>query len=73
FNLYPNPTNTGYVTIASAKNSAIAVEVYNILGKQVLNSTLTNNNLNVSALAAGMYILKISQDGASTTKKLVIK
>ncbi|RSK41845.1 lamin tail domain-containing protein [Mangrovimonas spongiae] len=73
FSVYPNPTNMGYVNITSAKNSTISVAVYDILGKQVINKTLTENTLNVSSLNAGMYILKISQDGASTTKKLVIK
>ncbi len=71
--IYPNPTNTGSVTITSPNTDAMNVQVFDILGKQVKNETLTNNTLNVSNLKSGVYILKITQNNATTTKKLVIK
>ena len=72
--LYPNPTNTGFVNITSSNDSdAMNVQIFDILGKQVKNETLTNNTLSVSDLNTGVYILKITQNNASTTKKLVIK
>jgi hypothetical protein len=49
------------------------VGVYDILGKQVINATVSNKRLDVSTLTSGIYIMKISQDNATTTKKLVIK
>lgn len=73
FAVFPNPTATGFVNITSANSDAISVVVYDILGKQVINETLNNDRLNVSALNAGVYVLKISQNDASVTKKLVIK
>ncbi|MDY2585854.1 lamin tail domain-containing protein [Winogradskyella aquimaris] len=73
FSVYPNPTNTGKVTISSSNNDAMNVQVFDILGKQVKNETLTNNTLNVSDLNTGVYILKITQNNATTTKKLVIR
>ncbi|WP_431110709.1 lamin tail domain-containing protein [Winogradskyella poriferorum] len=73
FTIYPNPTNTGKVTITSSNSDAMNVQVFDILGKQVKNETLTNNTLNVSNLNTGVYILKITQNNATTTKKLVIK
>ncbi|WP_204344177.1 T9SS type A sorting domain-containing protein [Psychroserpens algicola] len=73
FSVYPNPTSTGFVNITSANSDAISVSVYDILGKQVISSTLSDNRLNVSELQTGVYILKISQNNASVTKKLVIK
>lgn len=73
FNVYPNPTNTGYVNITSKTNEVITVKAFNILGKQVISQTLTNNVLNVSKLQSGVYILQISQNGNLTTKKLVVK
>lgn len=52
----------------------MSVEAYDILGKRVKYQTLTNNtSLNVSDLKSGVYILKITQNNATTTKKLVIK
>ncbi|MGB1308958.1 MAG: lamin tail domain-containing protein [Oceanihabitans sp.] len=73
FNVFPNPTNTGIVNITSKTNETITVSAFNILGKQVLQQTLTNNVLNVSKLNSGVYILKIAQNGNTITKKLVIK
>ena len=73
FSLYPNPTSTGSVSISSTNSEAISVQVFDILGKQVKNETITNNTLNVSNLKSGVYIVKITQNNASTTKKLVIK
>lgn len=71
--IYPNPTNTGFVNIKSPNTDAMSVQVFDILGKQVKNETLTDNTLNVSNLNTGVYILKITQNNATTTKKLVIK
>lgn len=73
FSLYPNPTNTGSVSISTTNSEAITVKVFDILGKQVKNETLTNNTLNVANLKSGVYIVKITQNNTSTTKKLVIK
>ncbi len=71
--MYPNPTDTGMVTITSPNNDPMNVQVFDILGKQVKNENLSNNTLNVSELRAGIYIVKITQNNASTTKKLVIR
>ncbi|WP_299520961.1 T9SS type A sorting domain-containing protein [Winogradskyella sp.] len=71
--IFPNPTNTGVVTITSNKSDVMNVQVFDILGKQVKNETLTNNTLSVSDLKSGIYIVKITQNNASTTKRLVIR
>jgi hypothetical protein len=73
FSLYPNPTNTGSVNITSSNTSVMNVQVFDILGKQVKNETLVNDTLNVSNLKSGLYMVKITQDNATSTKKLVIK
>ena len=73
FSIYPNPTNIGFVNIITTSNEVTNVTVFDILGKQVISQTLNNNVLNVSNLNTGVYILKLNQNGASTTKKLVIK
>lgn len=73
FNVYPNPVTNGLVNINSITNGVKEVLVHNILGKEVINTTITNNTLNVSGLNSGIYILKITEDGKTATKKLVIK
>ena len=56
-----------------SKSPTINVQLFDILGNQVKNETLTNNALNVSNLNTGIYILKITQNNASVIRKLVIK
>lgn len=73
FNIYPNPTNTGSVTITTKNNTTIAVTVFDVLGKQVLSQTIQNNSLDVSNLTTGVYILKLNQEGAIATKRLIIQ
>ncbi len=73
FSVYPNPTSNGFVNIVGTGNEAINITVYDILGKEVLNTALNANRLNVSSLTAGVYVLRITQNNASVTKKLVIR
>lgn len=71
--IFPNPVSNGIVTIKTTSNETVTASAFDILGKQVITQTLTNNTLNVSNLESGVYILKLDQNGASTTKKLVIQ
>ncbi|GGI55894.1 T9SS type A sorting domain-containing protein [Winogradskyella haliclonae] len=73
FSVFPNPTNTGEVNISSVNVSPIAVTVFDVLGKQIKNETISNNRLDVSNLKSGIYLLRLTQDGATSTKKLVIR
>jgi len=72
FKIYPNPTSLGFVNIASKYSEIINATVFDILGKQVINSTVTNNKLDVSNLNTGVYIMRLTQNNATVTKKLVI-
>lgn len=66
--IYPNPAKkTLYIT---GILNEFRVKVYNIIGQEVL-SDLNNNNLDVSSLKNGMYILKIKEDEKSSTIKFV--
>jgi hypothetical protein len=71
--IVPNPAINNSVTITSSFNEDIEVVVFDMLGKQISSQKLYNNKLDVSVLKSGMYLLKISQKGKTTTKKLVVK
>ncbi len=74
FSLYPNPVQNGSFNIKSQNNQAFDIEVYNVLGKRVLEfNQIQNQNINVSQLKSGVYLVKINQINASTTKKLIIQ
>ncbi|MDG1310298.1 MAG: T9SS type A sorting domain-containing protein, partial [Flavobacteriaceae bacterium] len=73
FKLFPNPAKSGFVNISSTGSETIQANVYDILGKQVINAAVANGRLNVSTLNRGVYIVKLTQGAASTTKKLIIQ
>ena len=73
FSIYPNPATNGFVNISSKVGGAKSISVFDVLGKQVIKTTINGERLDISALSSGIYVLKIEQGKASTTKKLVIK
>ena len=73
FNLYPNPVTNGKLFINTLSNADKEIQIYNILGKQVLSTKLKGRELNVSKLSSGIYILKILEEGKTATRKMVIK
>jgi hypothetical protein len=73
FKVYPNPSNTGFVNIKSNQMGAVQAQVFDMLGKQIINTTVVNERLKVSSLNAGIYIVKLTQNDRTTTKKLILQ
>lgn len=71
--MYPNPVSSGILNIETALNSERNVIINDFLGKQVLNTTTSNTTINVSDLASGIYIVKVTENGVSETRKIAIK
>jgi hypothetical protein len=71
FTYYPNPTD-GVLNLNSI-DSIDNVAIYNILGQQVLNETVeaTSTALDVSKLAVGAYVMKVSVNGEIGTYKII--
>lgn len=60
--IYPNPC-TNVLSIESASNDKFMATVYDLNGRQVIAPS-HENNLDVSALAAGVYLLRLNtEDG----------
>jgi hypothetical protein len=71
FVMTPNPANT-FIQVKGASNSPMSIQIFDILGKQVL--ALENaNRVNIQSLTSGMYIVKAVQNGAITTTKLIVQ
>ncbi len=84
FGVYPNPVTadrkvTVLFDIKEKTGNKGSVEVYDLTGKKVYASELTNQSgfykqdLNLSHLPSGNYLLKISYGGQTETKKLIVK
>jgi Secretion system C-terminal sorting domain len=70
---YPNPVSTGKIYITSKSALDKEVSIYDVLGKKVLQATLSTKELNIATLSPGVYIIKIREGEATTTRKLIVK
>ncbi|MDA7728334.1 T9SS type A sorting domain-containing protein, partial [Flavobacteriaceae bacterium] len=73
FKIYPNPSKSNFVNITSTGLGVIQAQVYDVLGKQVLNGLVANGRFNVSSLSTGIYVVKLTQNKLSKTKKMIIQ
>ncbi|SFB00772.1 Por secretion system C-terminal sorting domain-containing protein [Flavobacterium swingsii] len=70
--IYPNPVKN-LLNITSDSFEAKTVAIYNVLGKVVLSEKVTNAPVNVANLAKGVYVVKVTEEGKTATRKLVIE
>ncbi len=84
FGIYPNPATadkkvTVLFDVKEKAGNKGNVEVYDLTGKKVYSAELTNQagfykqDLNLSTLTSGNYLVKITYGGHSETKKLIVK
>lgn len=83
FGIYPNPVIDKKATILfdvkEKANNTGSVEIYDLSGKKVYESSLSNQSglykkeLNLSQLSTGNYIVKITFAGVIETKKIIVK
>ncbi|HBD25620.1 T9SS type A sorting domain-containing protein [Flavobacterium sp.] len=71
--MYPNPLKGNTLYLTSTANAEMSVQIFDIVGKEVVKSNVMNNTVNVSGLNAGVYIVKITEEGKTATRKLVIQ
>lgn len=72
-NIYPNPTNGDKIYIVSKQSQDKEVEIFDVLGKRILQTTINSKELNIGNLNAGVYIIKIKEGEASATRKLIVR
>jgi hypothetical protein len=71
--VYPNPA-TNKFTVDLAGSEKANIELFNLVGQRVYNGTATDKaEINVTNFRAGIYMLKVSQNGKVYTSKVVVK
>lgn len=73
FKLYPNPVTNGKVYISTTQNAPKKILIYDVLGTQVLETTILGKELNLSNLDAGVYVIRVFEKNLVATRKLIIK
>ncbi|CAM1348017.1 T9SS type A sorting domain-containing protein [Tenacibaculum halocynthiae] len=74
--LFPNPTNSKNINIKLNKlTGKTNILIYNIIGSVVKDLTIENTekNINLSGFSNGIYLVKITNNNKSITKKLIVK
>jgi Secretion system C-terminal sorting domain len=72
-NIYPNPVGNGRIFITSKTADPKEIEIYDVLGKRVLQTIIVTKELNIAALSPGVYVIKIKEGDQRATRKLIIK
>jgi hypothetical protein len=73
-NLYPNPVSNGKITIDHQLNGDVEISLYTISGKRVMSQALgQNDQLDVSSLNSGVYLLQLVNGSTKATEKIIVK
>lgn len=74
FKIFPNPVHDNLRIVLPKDVETATLELYDILGKQVMNTSIFKNSrgVDLSYLSNGIYIAKLkSEDNSSSTFKLI--
>jgi len=71
FSYAPNPSKD-FIRV-SAANNIENVEIYNLIGQKMLSKNLNSNNenVNISHLAKGVYVMNVTIDGSKGSFKII--
>ena len=72
--LYPNPTTATLNIEVSHSITNGTIKVYDILGKEIFNETITSNDplkINVATFNSGLYLVKIATENSVETKRFI--
>ena len=72
FSIYPNPVSD-FINVKLLKEAKVSI--FNINGKLVKSheSFIGENRIDVSNLSAGVYLMELSSEGKSMTRKIILK
>ncbi len=73
FKMYPNPAYGDEVYITTELNGTKEIQVFDVFGDVVLRDNITTNTLNISRLVPGVYVLQVTEEKRTMTRKLVVK
>lgn len=71
--VYPNPANNELNITLGAGRQAQAVKIFSIVGEEVLSVNNTGNQVDLSMLTPGMYILNVTTTNGEVLQKRIIR
>ena len=70
FNLYPNPVKGDVLNITNLESPS-TYRIYNMMGQELGNGKIENENIYVGSLKVGTYLLEVSNGTSTTTKRFI--
>ncbi len=71
--IYPNPVSSGIVNLKSYEVTNLKVEIFDFLGRKILEKDQVNYTIDISQLRKGNYLMKIMSDKGIQTEKLIVE
>ena len=70
FTLYPNPVNGNVLNISNL-DKASEYAIFNMIGQEIGKGKIENDAINVGSLTAGTYLIQVSNENGSTSKRFI--
>jgi hypothetical protein len=72
-NIYPNPSN-GVITISTTPSNSYIIKAIDVLGNVVYSdSKIGKSSIDLSSFGAGIYIIQLSNENSTSSKRVVIQ
>ena len=71
--IYPNPVSNGKLYVTSKLGLEKAIEIFDVLGKKVFDTTSSVKEINISNLSVGIYIFKAELSNGKIVSEKIIK
>jgi hypothetical protein len=68
FSIAPNPVKSDYLTISLQNGN---YRIFNLMGQTIASGTIENNTLSVGNLANGIYLLEVTLNDKTSTKRFI--
>ena len=73
FKIYPNPSKGNFNIIFEDSNTVHSVEIFSLLGQKFFETNNTqNSSVSITNLQKGTYLVKVTKDSKSITKKIIV-
>ncbi|MDA0327344.1 MAG: T9SS type A sorting domain-containing protein [Bacteroidetes bacterium] len=69
--MFPNPAKD-FVQFSKNSNEQLAIEIFDVLGKSLIKVKNVQDEVNISILQTGVYVVQMTLGTKATTKKLVV-
>ncbi|MBN8640537.1 MAG: T9SS type A sorting domain-containing protein [Flavobacteriales bacterium] len=70
FDLFPNPLKGDVLNIANLEGDS-TYRIFNMMGQELGNGKIENESVNVNNLSAGTYLIEVSNEKGSLTKRFI--